>query len=221
MANHLDLEEQEQLDQLKAFWNQYGNVVTWFCIVLLAVLASWNGYQYWQRSQTAQAAAMFDEVQKVILTGDPEKVERAFNDMKDRFAGTSYAAQSGLLTAKTLYDAGKIDAAKRVLQWVMEHASDAGYATVARLRLAGIVFDAKDDAQALKLLEADVGPEFAALRADRLGDIYADMGNKAQAKAHYLVAYRGLDPQEQYRRLVEVKLNALGVDPTSNTGATQ
>ena len=214
MANHLDLEEQEQLDQLKAFWNQYGNAVTWICIVLLAVLASWNGYQYWQRSQAAQAAAMFDEVQKVTVAGDPEKIERAFNDMKDRFASTSYAAQAGLQTGKALYDAGNTDAAKRVLQWVMEHASDTGYATIARLRLAGIVFDAKDDAQALKLLDADVGPEFAALRADRRGDIYRDMGNKAQAKTEYLVAYQGLDPQEQYRRLVEVKLNALGVDPT-------
>ena len=34
MATHLDLEEQEQLDQLKAFWNQYGNLISGVLIVL-------------------------------------------------------------------------------------------------------------------------------------------------------------------------------------------
>ncbi len=61
MANHLDLEEQEQLDQLKHFWKQYGNPITWLLIVVLGSVAGWNFYQYWQRSQASQAAIMFDE----------------------------------------------------------------------------------------------------------------------------------------------------------------
>ena len=215
MASHLDLEEQEQLDQLKHFWNRFGNRITWVLIAVLGAVAAWNGYQYWQRNQSAQAAAMLDEVQKVAQAGDPDKLLRAFNDMKERYAATAYAAQAGLQVGQVLFDAGKLDNAAEVLQWVTDKSTDPAYASVARLRLAGVLIERKQEAQALKLLEADMGVEFSGLRADRLGDIYALQGDKDKAKTEYLVAYKALDSQEQYRHLVEVKLNALGVDPTA------
>jgi predicted negative regulator of RcsB-dependent stress response len=77
MANHLDLDEQEQLDQFKHFWKQYGNLITWVLIAVLGAFAAWNAYEYWQRSQATQAAAMFDEVERSIASGDITKVERA------------------------------------------------------------------------------------------------------------------------------------------------
>ena len=80
MANHLDLEEQEQLDQLKHFWKQYGTPITWALIAVLASFASWNFYNYWQRSQALQAAAMFDEVARVANTSGQAKIDRAFSD---------------------------------------------------------------------------------------------------------------------------------------------
>ena len=70
---------------------------------MLGAYASWNGYQYWQRNQAAQAAAMFDEVQRLSTERDLSKVERAFKDMQDRFGGTMFAQQSGFLVAK-LYE---------------------------------------------------------------------------------------------------------------------
>ena len=220
MATHLDLEEQEQLDEIKHFWKRYGDAITWVLVAVLAVAAAWNGYQYWQRNQAAQAAALNDEIQRVAQAHDPEKLERAFNEMKERFPSTAYAAQAGLLLGKVESDAGKVDVARTALQWVMDKASDPGLSNIARLRLAGLLMDAKEDAQALKLLEPDLGPAFAGLRSDRRADIYALMGNVAQAKSEYLAAYKAFDPQSQYRRLVEVKLNALGVDPVAAQGPT-
>lgn len=220
MANHFDLEEQEQLDEIKHFWKQYGNAITWCCIVVLGAFAAWNGYQYWQRSQAAQAAAMFDEVQKVAASQDTEKLERAFNDMKDRFSATAYAPLSGLMVARSLYDAGKADTAQGILRWVAEKSSDQGYASIARLRLAGILLDTKAYDEALKVLESNQSPEFKGLTADRRGDIAMEKGDRAMAKEAYLEAYRSMDERAEYRRLVEVKLNALGVDPTSDKSST-
>ncbi len=71
MAKPLDLEEQEQLDELKHFWKQYGNPITWVLIVVLAGVASWNGWNYWQRTQAAQASVLFDEVERAIQSGKP------------------------------------------------------------------------------------------------------------------------------------------------------
>jgi len=216
MANHLDLEEQEQLDQLKHFWKQYGNLITWALIVVLGSVAAWNGYNMWQRNQSVQAAAMYDEVEKVVRGGDLQKAERAFADMRDRFSKAVYTQQAGLLVAKMAYEAGKMDSAKSTLSWLSDNAADKGYASVARLRLSAVLIEGKAYDEALKLLESGIAEEFAALADDRKGDIFTLKGKKAEAKAEYQKAYKAFDEQTEYRRLVSVKLNALGFDPEAD-----
>jgi predicted negative regulator of RcsB-dependent stress response len=210
---HLDLEEQEQLDQLKAFWKQYGNLISSALIVVFGSIAAYNGYQYWQRSQALQASTMYDEVERAVNSGDTAKVERAFGDMKDKFGGSIYAQQAGLLVARELQDKGKPDAAKATLNWVADNASDDSYKAIAKLRLAAVMVDAKAYDDAWKQVDGSFPKEFAALVADRRGDILMAQGKKAEAKTEYEKAYKAFEERNEYRRLVEVKLNALGVDP--------
>ena len=219
MANHLDLEEQEQLAELKHFWSRYGNIISWVLIVVFGAVASWNGYQYWQRSQAAQAAVMYDEVERAAVAGDVAKLERALGDMKERFGRTAYAEQAALLAARIYHDKGNLDAAKGALAWVAGKASDDGYQAVARLRLSGMLFEAKAYEEALQQLTAPMPSDFNALAADRRGDILLAQGKKAEAKAQYEAAYKGLDERSDYRRIIEVKLNALGVDPVVKVAA--
>lgn len=215
MAAHLDLEEQEQLDQLKHFWKSYGNLITWALIVVFGAIAAWNGYQYWQRSQAVQAAAMFDEVERAAQGGDPARLERALGDMKDKYGSTAYAQQAALLAAKVFGDKGQADQARAALTWVADKSSDEGYRSVARLRLAALLVQQKSYDEALKQLSAPFPGEFEALAADRKGDALALLGRKAEAITEYRKAYKQLDARSDYRRLVEVKLSALGVDPAS------
>lgn len=220
MANQLDLEEQEQLDQLKHFWSQYGNAITWLLIVVLGSVAAWNGYQYWQRNQATQAAALYDEIERVVQSGDIQKSERAFSEMKDRFASTVYTQHSGLLVAKAAWEAGKVDVAKSTLAWLSENPTDKGLASIARLRLASIHIEAKALEEALKVLDSGITDEFLGLVADRKGDIYVLQDKKQDAKAHYLKAYKEFDERTEYRRLVEVKLGALGVAVGANANVS-
>ncbi len=222
MSQHLDLEEQEQLEELKHFWKQYGNLISWLLIVVMGSYAGWNAYQYWQRSQAAQSSAMYDEVERAALDSDTSKLDRALADMKDKFASTSYAQQAALLAAKTYHDRGNADAAKAALTWVADKSSDQGYQAIARLRLAGELAQAQAYDEAAKQLTGPFPKEFVPLAADRLGDIYLLQGKKAEARAEFEKAYKAFEDQVDYRRLVEVKLNALGVDPKSTTtvGAT-
>ena len=216
MAKHLDLEEQEQLDELKHFWKQYGDMITWALIVVLGAFAAWNGYQYWQRNKAAQAAVMYEEVERSVQSGDVARIDRSLADMKERFSGTAYAQQAGLLAARAYYDKGNVDASRAALNWVAEKASDEGYQAIARLRLAGLLLEKKAYDEALQQVSGSSFPKgFMALAADRRGDIFAAQGKKAEAKAEYEKAYKELDERAEYRRLVEVKLNALGVDPAA------
>lgn len=213
MAKHLDLEEQEQLAEIKHFWSRYGNLISWVLIAVFGAIAAWNGWHYWQRNQAAQAAAIYEEVERAAQAGDVTKVERAFGDIRDKFGGTAPAQQAGMLAAKVFFDKGKTDAARAALTWVADKASDEGYQAVARLRLAGLLIETRAYDEALKQLAGGFPTEFEALAADRRGDIYKLQDKKAEAKAEYAKAYQGLDERVEYRRVVEVKLNALGVDP--------
>jgi predicted negative regulator of RcsB-dependent stress response len=210
MANHLDLEEQEQLDQIKHFWKQYGNAITWALIVVLAAFASWNFYQYWQRTQAVQAAALFEEVDRSVQLKDAVRIDRSFGEMKERFASTLYAQQAGLLVAKHYVELGKVDSAASALTWVADHASDTGYQSVAKLRLAALLLESKNFDGAMAQLNGIFPPSFEPLVSDRKGDIYAIQGNKAKAVTEYQKAHKLLDERSDYRRLVEIKLNAQG-----------
>ena len=70
MATNLDLQEQEQLDELKAFWKQYGNLVTWALILALGAFAACNGWNWYQRDQATKAGAMFDELERAAQAND-------------------------------------------------------------------------------------------------------------------------------------------------------
>jgi len=217
MAKALDLDEQEQLDQIKHFWRTWGNLISWVLIAVLGSYAAWNGYQYWERSQATKAAALFDEVERAVGSGDLARVERSLADMKDKFGRTQFAQQSALLAAKTLQAQGKVDAARDALGWVVNGATDTGYRDIARLRLAALQLDNKAYDDALKLLGSDFTPEMSGLAADLRGDVLQAKGQSAEAVSAYQQAWKKLADTPDYRLLVKAKLNALGIDPDAAT----
>ncbi len=221
MSKHLDLEEQEQLDQLKYFWKQYGNAITWLLILVMGSYAGWNGYQYWQKQQSTKAGALFDEVERAASSGDTRKLERSWNDMKDRFPGTTFAAQSALLAGKTFQQAEKYDAALAALKWAAESASDEASAQLARLRLANLQIQQKAYDDASKTLAKPFTPAFAGLALDIQGDLYMSQNKPQDAVKAYTDAWSKLEASNEYRRLVQAKLNALGADPEATKGGSK
>ncbi len=221
MASHLDLEEQEQLAQIKHFWSKYGNLITWVLILVLGGYAAWNGWNYWNLRKSEQASALFAELERGAQASDMARVQRAFDDLRKDYGSSTYALQGALLASRELDAAGQAEPARAALQWAVEQSSDPGYQAVARLRLAGVLADAKSYDEALKVLSAAMPREFEALAADRRGDILQMQGKKVEARAQYEKALPGLDGRADYRRMVEVKLAALGGDPKSVSGAAK
>jgi predicted negative regulator of RcsB-dependent stress response len=217
MATHLDLEEQEQLDQLKAFWKRYGNLLTWVLLIVLGAFAAWNGWNWYQRDQAGKASAMFDQLDAAAQAGNVEQAGRVFADMRERFPRTAYTQQGGLLAAKVQFEKGKPDAALESLAWVAANASETEYQTMARLRAAGVLLDQKKYDDALKQLDAATAPDFAALAADRRGDVLLAQGKKDEAKASYTKAWKAMDAKVDYRRLIDAKLTSLGAAPADPT----
>lgn len=212
MANHFDLEEQEQIEQLKHFWNSWGTLITSVLLVVFLGLAGWNGWQYWQKRQAVQASALEFAVDDALTAKDAGRADQAFAELKEKYAGTHQAAQAALLMAKASVEAGKLDDAKAQLSWVAEK-GDESFKALARLRLSSVLEQQKNYDEGLKVLEAAMPESFAALQADRRGDLYAALDKKSEAIAQYQTAFKALDKDLDYRHLVEFKLNALGVAP--------
>lgn len=213
MATHLDLQEQEQVDALKAFWKQYGNLITWVLVLALGAFAGWTWWNKWQGDKARDASAMYDALDQAVAAGDADKAGRVAGDLKERYAGTAYAWQGTLAAARLQVQKGQLDAAKAGLQWVADKAGDAEVQTVARLRLAAVLAEQKQFDEALKQLDGAKAEGFEALVADRRGDVLQAAGKKPEALAAYQAAYAAMDAKLDYRRLVEAKLTALGAAP--------
>lgn len=218
MAN-LDLEEQEQLDQLKHFWRQYGNLITWTLVLVLTGYAAWNGWQYWQRKQAGEASGLYAELQRSAEAGELDRVNKLFGQLKDSYGRTAFAEQAGLVAARVQFDKGQLDAARTSLGWVAEHATEKEYRAIARLRLAALLLDDQKYDEALAQLAGDFPKSFAALVADRRGDVLQAQGKPAEAVRAYRESYDAMDAGVDYRRLVEAKLTALGVAPDAAASA--
>ena len=217
MASHLDLEEQEQLDELKHFWKRWGDLISWLLIAVLAGYAAWMTWQYWSNKQALQSSAMYDTVERAAQAGDMAMLDRSVADIKDKFASTSYAQQAVLLAARVYQDKDRAADAKTQLSWVIDKAGDPGYQALARLRLAALLIEEKAYDQARQQLSGKAPTSFEPLFADRLGDIDMLQGKSADAVKQYQKAWKGLEPSAEYRRLVAVKLAALGADPEDAT----
>lgn len=219
MATQLDLQEQEQLDALKAFWNKYGNLITWTLVLALTAFAGWNGWNWWQRDQAVKAGAMFDELDRAAQAGDGERAGRVFEDLKARYPRTAFAQQGALIAARVQFDKAQLDGARAALAWAADNGPEVELRTVARLRLAALQSEAGQHDEALATLSGATAPGFEALVADRRGDVLLAKGQREEARAAYQAAWNGMSETLDYRRLIEAKLTALGAAPLPPAGA--
>lgn len=205
-----DLEEQEQIDSIKAWWAKNGNWLTWVAIGVLAAYACWSGCGYYQRKQSLQAAQLYEALQTARTAKDQAKVMRVARDIQDKFSGTPYAQMAALLAAKSAFDASDANAAKSELQWVIDHHREAEYKAIAAIRLAGVQLDGKQYDEALKTLSGDFPKQFAGALADRKGDVRYAQNKLPEARDAYQQALDKTEQKDPGRQLIQLKLDAIG-----------
>lgn len=204
-----DLEEQEQIANFKAFWARFGNLIMGVLIVALLAYAGYNFWQSRQRSQAVEASALYDGLQAALAAGDNAKVQRIAGDIKQKYEATVYAPMAGLAAAKTAFEANDLKTAKTQLQWVAENGNDE-YRAIAKLRLAGVLLDEKSYDAALKLMNEQFPAQFAALAADRKGDVLVAQNKIAEARQAYVAALAAMHKDNPGRQLVQIKLESIG-----------
>jgi predicted negative regulator of RcsB-dependent stress response len=205
-----DLEEQDQIDALKSWWKQYGNLVTTVLVAACLAAAGTAGWRWYKNTQAEQAAHLYGSLEKAVRANDAKVIRESAGQLMDKYGSTAYGSMAALMVAKVNYDAGDATSAAAQLKWVVDNARDDDVAATARVRLAGVLLDQQKYDEALSLLEAKHPDAFNGLFADRRGDIYTAQGKTAEARAAYKEALDKLPQQGTYRAIVQVKLDALG-----------
>ena len=213
----LDLQEQEQIDAIKGWWNENGKWLLLLVVVLVGGFAAVRGWQSYQNNQTSGASILYAELEQQISSKDPKRINDAAAAVMDKFSATPYAPRAALLAAQVNIQVADLARAKTQLQWVIDQADESGLKHVARLKLASVLLDEKKYADALQLLSASADGAFESLYADLKGDVLSAQGKQDEARTAYQKALSKVDAQSQYRNLLQMKLDALAGDAVAGT----
>ncbi|AWB33502.1 YfgM family protein [Orrella marina] len=207
-----DLEEQEQIEQLKAWWSKYGTLTLLLLSLALAVVLGWQGWNWYQNHQATQARGYFEALQKASTQMDsPESVNRvqaAMTTLQSDFPATDYAARAALVAGDALARDGNNAGAEAALAWLARSEHEA-FAPIARLRLAGLLMDQKKFDDALALLD-EPPPSFEGVFADRRGDVLLAKGDVKAAKAQWGRALELLGAANPLISIVQLKIETSG-----------
>ena len=205
-----DLQEQESIDQLKAWWEKWGTPITAVVCAGCLAFAGWNGWQWWKRNEAAKAAGAYMALQQAALANDVKNIASLSNGLLESYGSTVYAPLGALVASKAALAAGNLDEAAAKLKWIVDQSGRPEFDTIARVRLAGIYFDDGKLDDAIAVLDGAKPTERQnSLVLDRRGDVLAAKGDVKGARECWMkvleAPYRG-DP---ILKVVEYKLNAL------------
>ncbi|MBI4207077.1 MAG: tetratricopeptide repeat protein [Betaproteobacteria bacterium] len=205
-----DLQEQEQLEAIKAWWDRYAKLVVAAAIACLLTIAAFQGWRYYRHQQSLAAVTLYEQLVQAERANDAKKVRDIAAQVIDNYSRTPYAAMAALSAARASFESGDLAASKVQLQWVIDNAGEEELRDVARLRLAGVLLDEKKYAEALALADVRHVASFGGLYADLKGDILLAQGKLAEARSAYQAALEKSDAQSPYRPMIQAKLDALG-----------
>lgn len=209
MSGSYDFEEQERIAELKAWWEDNRWYIFGAIAAALLAFGGYRGWHWWTGSQAEDAATMYQPVAQAIKAKDEKKLSASASALIAKHPSSYYASESALVLAKAAFDAGRLDEARKNLEWVMDHGVEE-HRGIARLRLAAILLEEKKYDEALKVLDGNKDEAFAALAADLRGDLMLAQGRLDEARAAYKLAIEKAEPRNPVRTIAETKLNALG-----------
>jgi predicted negative regulator of RcsB-dependent stress response len=205
-----DLEEQETLDELKAWWKQYGRWVKLGIAALVIGAAGAGGWKVWQDKQRDGAAALYFDLEAAFDGRDTIKVRDLTDKLVADYPRSAYTPRAQMMAARRDSEAGKLEDAEKRLRSVVADAGEPALRDMARLRLSALLLDERKHEEALKVLEKVDLPQYGRLFDDRRGDIYMGLGKPAEARKAWQTAYEAATKDTAFQAWLQLKLDALG-----------
>ena len=198
----VDNTEEEQVEQIKKWWNSNGKQIIAGAVIGLAGIWGWNTYSDYQDKQSLNARSLY-----LSYASDSNNLG-AYDKLTTDFSSSSYSDQAILLMAKYLFDAGSYTQALSVIKPLINNPSSV-IANTATLRAASIYLQLGQHDQALLILEEQSEDGFSGLIYNLTGDIYLDLGNREKAQNYYSLAIDNVTENSNLTQLIQIKLDDL------------
>ena len=185
--------EEEQVEALKRWWKANGTSTIVGVITAVVLVGAWNFWQSYQQDKASQASALYEQLLISEKAGNQESVEKISQRLTERFASSAYAGYAALAQAKSKVQQGDLEAAKSVLQQLMQNAGDDEIKNVARIRLVGLMLASAEYEKGLQLIseaDASAGEGFNASYDELKGDLYVALDRLGEARTAYQSALR-------------------------------
>ncbi|MDR1462807.1 MAG: tetratricopeptide repeat protein [Azoarcus sp.] len=203
-----DLEEQEQIAQIKAWWEQYGNRTVAVLLVVAIGFAAWTGLRRYRDGNAAEAGVLYAELQQAADVADAQRSRELAGRLIDKYDGTVQAQLGALLSAKVQFQKNELDNASSQLEWAASKGKDPELRELARLRLATVLLQKADFDGALSRLQPAPEGVWRARFEDLRGDVLAAQGKLGDARAAWRAALDAFDGTDPLRESVRAKLES-------------
>lgn len=198
------LDEHEQSERVLAWLRRNGAGLIGGIALGLAAIYGFKWWQAREAAEQAQASARYREVVEAIAAGN-----LAEQSQLQALEPGLYRTLGSLTLAKAQLAQGKRDDAIATLRAI--RTDEPAMAAIVNERLARLLVDAGQSAEALKLVGTSTAPNML----DVQGDAHFALGQRDQARASYEQALKHLDVDAPQRRLIELKLTQVGGTPTT------
>jgi len=197
--------EKEQIEEIRAWWAEYGRYVIAGVVIAVGLLFGYNQYESSKLSAEVAASVLYESLAVNVGEGNLEEAEAVAAELETDYANTSYAAQSKLAMARLYMDKNRDQDAADVLRELVAMRGNRELRKIGRVRLARILLYQDKPQEVVDLLVDQEEEAFAGLYAEALGDAYAALGRVEEAGDAYRIALADIS-QTVNRGLVQMKL---------------
>ena len=197
--------EKEQIEEMRAWWAEYGRYVIAGVVIAVGLLFGYNQYESSKLSAEVAASVLYESLALNVGEGDLEEAEAVAAELATDYANTSYAAQSKLAMARLYMDKNRDQDAADVLSELIAMRGNRELRKIGRVRLARILLYQDKAQEVVDLLVDQEEEAFAGLYAEARGDAYAALGRIEEAGDAYQIALADTT-QTVNRGLVQMKL---------------
>lgn len=198
--------EEQQVEAIKRFWQDYGKAIVGGVVLGLAALYGFRFYQADQREAAEAASTKFSQLVEQRDASASEDWLAQAQGFIDGSKADNYAVLAALLAAKDAVALQQFDKAATQLTWVLANTKQPELLAVTQLRLARLQREQGQLDAALATLAKPVPQSFAAIQAELKGDVLVQAERLAEAKTAYQQA---LSSAGQNTQLLQIKLDEL------------
>lgn len=215
-----ELNDDEQLDELKGWWKRYGNLISTIVLLVAAAFFGWQAWHNYQARKVAEASYTFDQL--LMLTADNAKLDNAGRDQADKlvsqlttdYGRNLYADMARLIQARIAVDSGELDKAIAALKGEINDGSQSYFVGTARINLARLQIERQHFEDALATLNGAIPEALASRKLETKGDALRGLKRFEEARTAYRQAMTKADELHMPQYGLQLKLDDLAAEET-------